>query len=276
MRLCLFLIPLAMSSAGCTPAEDYDEKVGVDASGNNTPSAVARADATNANGRTVSVENELMDFSYAYPAAATDIEPLAAILDRRAETARSEVESLAEEDQAGAAEAEYEYRRHSFDANWKVVADLPGWLSLNANISTYTGGAHPNHGYDSLLWDKRSGEAVEPLALFRSASDLQNAIGGPFCAQLNEQRERRRGQPIDPASEDPFDSCPTIDELTVLLGSSNGETFDRIGLLAAPYVAGPYAEGSYEFTVPVTTAVLDAIKPEYLKSFSLGPRNSGR
>ena len=51
-----------------------------------------------------------------------------------------------------------------------------------------------------------------------------------------------------------------------------GETrrFDRIGLLAAPYVAGAYAEGSYEVTLPVTPKVLAAVKPEYKAAFALG------
>ena len=37
------------------------------------------------------------------------------------------------------------------------------------------------------------------------------------------------------------------------------KTFDRIGILIGPYVAGPYAEGSYEFTFPVDSAVIDAV-----------------
>ena len=55
----------------------------------------------------------------------------------------------------------------------------------------------------------------------------------------------------------------------MLLGSSNGRTFDRIGLIAGPYVAGPYAEGTYEVTLPVDMAVLDAVKREYDGAFSL-------
>ena len=143
-------------------------------------------------------------------------------------------------------------------------------------ISTYTGGAHPNYGFDSLVWDRQAGMARKPLDLFRSAGALGNAVGGAFCAKLNAERSERRGETVDATSDDTFDKCPGMDELTVLLGSSNGRTFDRIGLMAAPYVAGPYAEGSYEFTLPVTTAVLDAVKPEYRDAFALGPRNSAR
>ena len=54
----------------------------------------------------------------------------------------------------------------------------------------------------------------------------------------------------------------------MILGSSNGKAFDRIGILVAPYEAGPYAEGDYEITLPVTDAVIAAVKPEYRPSFA--------
>jgi hypothetical protein len=41
----------------------------------------------------------------------------------------------------------------------------------------------------------------------------------------------------------------------------------RITFHADPYVAGPYAEGDYDIDLPVTTAVIEAIKPEYRSSF---------
>jgi hypothetical protein len=71
-------------------------------------------------------------------------------------------------------------------------------------------------------------------------------------------------------TDDGFFPCPPITDLTVLLGSSNKQTFNRIGLIAAPYVAGSYAEGPYEVTLPVTPAVLAAVKPEYKAAFALG------
>ena len=43
---------------------------------------------------------------------------------------------------------------------------------------------------------------------------------------------------------------------------------DRIGILIGPYEAGPYAEGGYEVTLPVTPAILAVVKPEYRASFA--------
>jgi len=56
----------------------------------------------------------------------------------------------------------------------------------------------------------------------------------------------------------------------VILGSADKQHFTRIGVLIDPYAAGPYAEGGYEVTLPVTPAVLRAVKPEYRALFAHG------
>ncbi len=42
---------------------------------------------------------------------------------------------------------------------------------------------------------------------------------------------------------------------------------DEITFHADPYVAGPYAEGDYDIALPVTQAVIEALKPAYRSSF---------
>jgi hypothetical protein len=68
--------------------------------------------------------------------------------------------------------------------------------------------------------------------------------------------------------DDPTFPCRAITELVVVPGSAGKLTFDRIGLLAAPYVAGSYGEGSYEVTLPVTAEMVAALKPEYRGYFA--------
>jgi hypothetical protein len=71
-------------------------------------------------------------------------------------------------------------------------------------------------------------------------------------------------------SGDEFDACLDPASVTVILGSANGQGFDRIGFLIDPYAAGPYAEGDYEVTLPVTGKVLAAVKPEFRSAFAAG------
>lgn len=154
----------------------------------------------------------------------------------------------------------------SFSKEWKVVTDLPRYLSLSADIYLYTGGAHGNSGFDALVWDREAGEALETRALFISDAALEDALGAGWCKALKAERQRRMGADF---VDDGFFPCPDTTQLTVLLGSSDRKAFNRIGLIAAPYVAGSYAEGPYEVTLPVTARVLAAVKPDYKAAFAL-------
>ena len=77
-------------------------------------------------------------------------------------------------------------------------------------------------------------------------------------------------RPVRSGSDDPFSDCIDPTDSTIILGSSNGKAFDRIGVLVAPYEAGPYAEGEYEVTLPVNDAVMAAVKPDYRATFVKG------
>ena len=102
-----------------------------------------------------------------------------------------------------------------------------------------------------------------------SGDALEAAINPAFCKELDRQRARKRGVEFDRATPGMFDECIGLASTTVLLGSSNRKTFDRVGFLIPPYEAGPYAEGSYEVTLPVSEAILRAVKPEFRGSFSV-------
>lgn len=266
----LFLIAALLSSAACSDATEMEETLGT--SDQSAAAASAVAAPADGEGRAIAESTDDFEFEYSWPGEAAAIPALDAQLQARADAARAELVGTAREDRAAAAEADYPFRPHSFAGEWQVVADLPRWLSLSGTISTYAGGAHPNSGFDSLLWDRQAQTARAPLDLFRSPLDFENAIARRFCAQLDAERAERRGEPVDPDADGYFNDCPGVEEVTVLLGSSNGRTFDRIGILVMPYVAGPYAEGSYEFDLPVDTALLDAVRPAYRRDFALGPQ----
>jgi hypothetical protein len=154
----------------------------------------------------------------------------------------------------------------SFAKEWKVTANLPRYLSLSADMYFYSGGAHGGSDFEALVWDRETGEALAPERMFASSETLQAALHPAWCKALMAERTRRLG--AEYAADEIF-PCPDIAELTVLLGSSNKQAFDRIGLIAAPYVAGSYAEGPYEVTLPVTKAVIGALAPQYKTAFAL-------
>lgn len=211
-----------------------------------------------------------IEFEYNYPAEAAAIPSLLAELEGDLAKRRRELIETAREGRIAARENGFEFTPYSHSVDWSVVTDLPGWLSLMAASSAYTGGAHPNHWPQALLWDKTADKSRVATELFASRAALAEAIRVPFCKALNRERAERRGAPVDPNSDDMFDQCIDPTGSTIILGSSNKQQFDRIGILIGPYEAGPYAEGAYEVTLPVTKAVLAVVKPQYRSVFALG------
>ncbi|RJY09022.1 DUF4163 domain-containing protein [Aurantiacibacter aquimixticola] len=231
-------------------------------------SASASTSAPIGGARQVSEETDTFLFEYAYPQEAGEVEGLAAWLDGNLDTQRNALAREAERARRDARSNGFPFNKYSSNTAWAVVADLPKWLSLSAENDIYMGGAHPNYGFDAVVWDKEQGKRLEPAAFFTSLDALDNALGTRLCEALNAEREQRRGVPVAEGSDDDFDACVPAEETTLLLGSSGGRAFDRIGVQIAPYVAGPYAEGSYDFSFDVDDAVLAAVKPEYREAFA--------
>ena len=218
--------------------------------------------------RDIAEETEDFHFKYTYPLQAGRIAALSTLLDRRLARERRELARNSAEARREARADGFPYNKHSYTAEWKVVSELPDWLSLSADISTYTGGAHGNYGVESLVWDKQRGRSMDAIELFKAPAALEEAIEERFCDALDRERAKRRGEPVPEDSQDNFDQCPGIEELEVLVGSSNRRTFNRLTVYAGPYVAGPYAEGAYSIDLPVTRAIRDAVKPEYQGAFT--------
>ena len=265
------LIVLAALAACSRQSPDTPRRAeGDPAMATTAAAASASSMSTSATGsaRAEKEENDLYDFGYAYPAAAGGIADLKAYLDADLARQKAELIADAKTQRAERAKDKFDYFPLARDIKWDVVTNLPRWLSLSATIYSFEGGAHPNHGYQALLWDRQGNRRRDGAELFVSKPGLSQAIRKPFCAALDRERGKRRGAPVNPDSGDEFDACIDPVASTVILGSSNGKAFDRIGILVAPYEAGPYAEGDYEITLPVTDAVIAAVKPEYRPSFA--------
>lgn len=212
---------------------------------------------------TTKVKTADYEFSYAYPAAAARVPGLKAWLDADRARLQAKTRKDGAEGRREAAKSGFPYRRYSFDKNWKLVTQTPRFVSLSSDSYDYTGGAHGMPASSGLIWDKATGRRLEPKSLFTSVAALQAATRTDYCARLKaEQRRRNQG------SVSEMNVCPPVKDLTLLLGSTNGRAINRIGLIADPYVAGSYAEGSYEVTLPVTRAILGAVKPAYRAAFA--------
>ncbi|MBY6217102.1 DUF3298 and DUF4163 domain-containing protein [Qipengyuania aquimaris] len=270
MRAPLFLISLALSSAACSQAEEDRG----DASAPPQPPEVPQPPEFPAIEGVSFNDDEkrsggTREFAYSWPAKVSEQADLAAMLEAERDEALAEQKSEWEQSLVDFPGDCVTCKARGFEKEWKVVTDLPGWLSLSADTYVYTGGAHGMTGKQSLVWDKERSAAIKGIEMFNSPVALENALGAKLCDALDRARSRRRGATVNRTSGGSFSDCPGLDEATVLVGSSNEQTFDRISVYFGPYVAGPYAEGAYELNFPVTASVIDAVKPDYANAFSV-------
>lgn len=234
-----------------------------------SPTASASVTATSNGARSVAEETDDFLFEFSYPVEAGRIVELASLLDIQLEQQREELASESVAARREARQNGFPYNKHSYTAAWKVVTELPDWLSLSADVATYTGGAHGNSTVESLVWDKKKERSLKAIELFTSPAALEQAFGERFCDGLDREREKRRGAPLEEEEGgNTFVDCPKIAELEILVGSSNRRTFNRLTVYAGPYVAGPYAEGAFEIDLTIDRAILAAVKPEYRAAFT--------
>ncbi len=269
-------IAVVLTASGCKEApENQTAKAEIPAPAAPVPpspapaaaSASASASVSSVDGVKIAEETELYEFNYSYPAEAAAIAGLRQWLERDTISSRREITEGAKEDQASRSAESARYTRYSLSVSWEKVAQIGDFLSLSAGTDIYLGGAHGMQGFQSLVWDGRAGQRLEPAEMFDEVA-LDRAIRADFCDALDAERSKRRQMPVNRDSGDGFDACIAPLEQTLIVGSTDGKAFNRLGILIGPYAAGSYAEGTFEITLPVTSAVMRSVKPQYRGIFA--------
>ncbi|MBO9710256.1 MAG: DUF3298 domain-containing protein [Caulobacter sp.] len=169
-----------------------------------------------------------------------------------------------------AADGQFPWRQYESQRQWFAAATTPKLVGLRALWFDYTGGAHPNHGGASLLWDAAANTEIKPAALFRPDADMK-ALDKAICDAVAAAKSHREGAvPLN----DMF-ACPKWSETVLVLAPSTQA--DKIGgltVLIDPYVVGPYAEGDYELTIPLS-AFQGLLAPAYADAFAGAPKSPG-
>lgn len=142
-------------------------------------------------------------------------------------------------------------------------------LSLSRQYYAFTGGAHGNGATTGLLWDRTLAKEIKFTSLFSSPNRYVQVLRGPYCRALDVERKKRRGgngKLGNGISE--FDACPKLSDLAMIPSSSGRHSlFVNLHLIAAPYLAGPYAEGDYDIVLPIRPQLIQLMKPQYRGSF---------
>lgn len=235
--------------------------------------AAASGAATGPVPKAVSMDEKtgLLHWHLAYPAEVAAIPALAARIRAAALKEKAELLSDARTDRAERKQGGWPFNAYESSTDYRVAGNAPRLLSLSADWYSFTGGAHPNHGTSGLIWDRQARAPVAVNALFvQGAEALRPLFAKAFCKALDKERAKRReGEPIDGGTDDPFNACPKFSEIGIIPETKRHPgRLDTLLFHADPYVAGPYAEGDYDVELPVTAAVIAALKPEYRASFA--------
>ena len=215
-------------------------------------------------------ETPLLNWEVSWPAEVNAIPALEKMIRDPAEKALAEYTSQAKQDRAERQKNGYDFNAYDYSVAVEVAGQTPALLSLSRGWSNYTGGAHPNHGTDAILWDRGQGKEIAFADLLTGGTAaLEPVFSRTFCRALNEQRREKRGpENFSTGADDPFTKCPGFDELAIIPQGETGKPLTTILIHADPYVAGPYVEGDYDIEIPVTERLLAALKPEYRSSFA--------
>ena len=203
-------------------------------------------------------------FTYVYPDMVMDRNPgLIGIMDARRATAKAAYDKLM---------ATYDNKAGGPPASelisamrWVADSETAGLTVMLGDGASYEGGAHGMNWTDSLIWDRKAGKVVRFADLFTDAARAKLALLPAYCNALDRERLDKRGEPT--AKGEIFGDCPDPFASQVYpTGAVNGR-YTQIGFSLAPYTAGPYAEGQYNFTIPLDAALQALVKPGYRALF---------
>jgi hypothetical protein len=261
MRGIVFIALAALGAAGCKAeqAAPANESRPLDANG--------AAPVAPPAGKPVELRSEtpLLNWEASWPAEVNAIPALEKLVREPAEKALADYTRDAREQRAQREKDGFDFNPYMYAMVVEVTGQTPRLLSLTRNWSEYTGGAHPNRFSEAMLWDKQANSLVTLSRLVEGAT-LESLYRDPYCKALDKERaERREG-----AAVDMFNECPKFGELEIVpAGLQAGGPMTTLFFHADPYVAGPYVEGEYEVTLPVTAAFIAALKPQYRSSFAV-------
>ena len=233
---------------------------------NETAAAPSAKTAAPAKAFAVDEKNELIDFHFAWSREAAAVPSLVDRFQQEMKKARSELLAGAEQDKVFRDEKGFDFNGFMSTTDYRTAGQSAALLSLSVESGSYTGGAHGNFGVGSLLWDRAAAREIEPADLFAQPANMDRLLTQRWCDALNKAREEKRGEAV--GTDGLFDDCPSLGDIAIIPQDKdvNGR-FERLMLVASPYVAGPWVEGAYEVELGLTPDLLAALKDAYRTGF---------
>lgn len=198
-------------------------------------------------------KSPLVELHLRVPAAAMALAPLKekilALYKADADQARSDAKEDKEDNPS--------FHAYSIDTIWRVTFESDAVLSLSAETNADTGGAHPNQGFQTLVWDKKANRAVPIAALFppEQAKAALAAIADAATKAWTRTYIQRSGQQPGPdadVAKDGIGADPEKLKNYALTYAKGQTTANGIVLLYGAGQAWPHVLGDFRLAVPAS------------------------
>jgi hypothetical protein len=230
-----------------------------------TSTKQASAPSADAKPKLVEEKNEVLEFTYGWPAEVEAIPILKKRFEEDLAAQRKQALATAQEDFD--AHRKDAHHSHTYSQVWETYGSNPLLLSLASETGTFTGGVHGNTEYSSLLWYKSAARELKVEGLFGDSKRAFNLMTPGYCAELKRQRaEKREGSEVEPSAAD-VECKPLAEQVIVPVDVNRDGKFDLLRVMIGPYGGGPYIEGVYEIDIPFTPEMRRLLKPEFAAAF---------
>ncbi|HEY4142303.1 MAG TPA: hypothetical protein VGM57_12865 [Pseudolabrys sp.] len=155
-------------------------------------------------------------------------------------------------------------RKFTYERGYTQRSEIGHYVSVLRSDYTDGLGAHPNHNYDTIVWDVTAKKRISIRPFFTETADdgpTMRALAMAIRAALVTEKKARDSYIEEDNGLDAIK--PKILSLGALALAPSNEANKSSGLITyfSPYSVGSYAEGSYTLFVP-WTAFKDRLSPE--------------
>jgi len=159
---------------------------------------------------------------------------------------------------------------YNFSQVYRLRTAAGKYVSVIIDQSMFTGGAHPNHGSTTLLWDTEKNAEADFEKLFKDTADNSPDMKTLSELVLDALEAEKKAREVPFERDDMWfkDWKPEFSQFgspslapSTEAGKSSGVTFHF-----SPYAVGAYAEGDYTAFVPASK-LMPLLTPEARELF---------
>jgi hypothetical protein len=163
------------------------------------------------------------------------------------------------------------FHPYAIDTVWRVTFENQTVLSLSGDTYASTGGAHPNEGFQTIVWDKKAGAAVPIEALFApdqvkpALTAIADAARKAWIKAYTERAGQPPGQDTDLA-ETGIGAEPEKLKTYALTYARGQTSANGIVLLYGAGQAWPHVLGDFRLGVPAAVFA-KYLRPQWKQVF---------